>query len=133
MFSICKKVTFLTLYISFIFIPLVHGEAPSQSTPNLIVKKATTQELKAALTHLNKWSLHKDGLSITCTFSFANFSEAWAFMSRVALLAEKYNHHPDWSNVYNRVRITLTTHDAGGISALDLKLAKEIDQLLTNP
>ena len=62
--------------------------------------------------------------------AFADFSEAWAFMSRVALLAEKHDHHPEWSNVYNRVSITLSTHDAGGLSARDLALAQAIDALL---
>lgn len=62
------------------------------------------------------------------TFKFKSFNEAWGFMSRVALAAEKLNHHPEWSNVYNRVDITLTTHDCDGLSDLDVKLAKRIDQ-----
>lgn len=61
------------------------------------------------------------------TFKFKTFSEAWGFMSRVALAAEKLNHHPEWLNVYNRVEITLTTHDCDGLSELDVKLAKRID------
>ena len=68
--------------------------------------------------------------AISKTFAFADFSQAWAFMSRVALLAEKHDHHPEWSNVYNRVSITLSTHDAGGLSARDLALARAIDTLL---
>lgn len=63
-------------------------------------------------------------------FTFANFSEAWGFMARVALLAEQQDHHPEWSNVWNRVEITLTTHDAGGLSARDVRLARAIDALL---
>ena len=63
-------------------------------------------------------------------FVFGNFVEAFGFMSQVALLAESLGHHPEWSNVYNRVEIHLTTHDAGGISALDFTLAKQIDSLL---
>lgn len=64
-------------------------------------------------------------------FEFKDFSEAFAFMTRVAILAEKHNHHPWWSNVYNKVTIKLTTHDAGNkITEKDKKLAKEIDQLL---
>jgi 4a-hydroxytetrahydrobiopterin dehydratase len=62
-------------------------------------------------------------------FTFADFSEAWAFMSRVALLAEKNNHHPDWSNSWNKVVIDLVTHDAGGITDQDRQLAEKIDGL----
>ena len=62
------------------------------------------------------------------TFKFKTFNEAWGFMSRVALAAEKLNHHPEWSNVYNRVDITLTTHDCDGLSDLDVKLAQRIDR-----
>ena len=64
-------------------------------------------------------------------FNFKNFVEAWGFMSSVALLAEKMNHHPDWSNVYNRVRISLSTHDAGNIvTDIDHQLARAIDKLV---
>jgi 4a-hydroxytetrahydrobiopterin dehydratase len=63
-------------------------------------------------------------------FRFRDFSEAWGFMARVALLAEKQDHHPEWSNVWNRVEIVLTTHDAGGLSARDVALAAAIDALL---
>ena len=63
-------------------------------------------------------------------FRFRDFSEAWGFMARVALLAEAQDHHPEWSNVWNRVEILLTTHDAGGLSARDLRLARAIDGLL---
>lgn len=68
---------------------------------------------------------------LTKEFTFKNFSEAWAFMSRVALIAEKMNHHPEWSNVYNRVEITLRTHDAGNmVTDKDRKLAAAIDRIL---
>lgn len=60
-------------------------------------------------------------------FRFASFVEAWGWMSRMALEAEKMDHHPEWTNVYNRVEVTLTTHDAGGLSALDLDLARKMD------
>ncbi|UFN50416.1 4a-hydroxytetrahydrobiopterin dehydratase [Roseomonas sp. OT10] len=63
-------------------------------------------------------------------FAFRDFGEAWGFMSRVALLAERQDHHPEWSNVWNRVEIVLTTHDARGLSARDLRLARAIDALL---
>ena len=68
--------------------------------------------------------------ALTKEFTFKNFSEAWAFMSRVALVAEKMNHHPEWTNVYNRVKITLCTHDAGNtVTEKDRKLAAEIDKI----
>lgn len=70
--------------------------------------------------------------TLSRTFEFKDFSEAWAFMSRVALLAEKMDHHPNWSNVYNKVTIELTSHDAGNtVTARDHKLAKAIDKLLS--
>lgn len=65
--------------------------------------------------------------AIKKTFTFKTFNQAWGFMNRVALAAEKLNHHPEWFNVYNRVEITLTTHDCDGLSELDVKLAKRID------
>ncbi len=67
--------------------------------------------------------------AITRDFEFHDFSEAFAFMTRVALLAEKYDHHPEWSNVYKRVHITLTTHAANGLSARDIDMAKAIDKI----
>ena len=75
------------------------------------------------------WALVPEKDAIRRGFKFADFSAAWAFMSRVALLAEKQDHHPEWENVYNRVVITLTTHDAGGLSERDLKLATSIDAM----
>lgn len=74
------------------------------------------------------WKEENDTLS--CEFVFNDFSEAFAFMTRVAMIAEKLNHHPDWSNVWNKVRINLSTHDAGNVvTDLDRKLAQEIDHL----
>jgi 4a-hydroxytetrahydrobiopterin dehydratase len=85
---------------------------------------------RAALAHtLPAWSLVNDRDAIHRDFKFADFSAAWAFMSRVALLAEKHDHHPEWSNVYNKVSITLTTHDSNGLSNRDLALAAAIDRL----
>lgn len=75
------------------------------------------------------WSLLADRDAIRREFRFANFSEAFAFMTRVALLAEQQDHHPEWFNVYNRVDIVLSTHDAGGLSARDIRMAKAIDAL----
>ena len=74
------------------------------------------------------WRLEEGKLVLS--LKFENFSMAWGFMSRVALLAEQQNHHPEWVNVYNRVDIVLVTHDAGGITTKDLDLAKAITQLL---
>lgn len=76
------------------------------------------------------WSLSADGLGIDRDCRFADFSAAFAFMTRVAMLAEVMDHHPEWSNVYNRVSIHLTTHDAGGLSARDARMAAAIDALL---
>jgi 4a-hydroxytetrahydrobiopterin dehydratase len=74
----------------------------------------------------------EDGGRLRRELTFANFSEAWAFMSRVALLAEKAGHHPNWSNVWNRVEIELTSHDAGNtVTERDVQLAEAINQLLT--
>ncbi|MEM8870254.1 MAG: 4a-hydroxytetrahydrobiopterin dehydratase [Pseudomonadota bacterium] len=65
--------------------------------------------------------------AITKTFKFKDFTEAFGWMTSLAIVAEKMNHHPEWFNVYNRVEVTLTTHDAGGLTALDVKLATEMD------
>lgn len=73
------------------------------------------------------WQL-ADG-AITRTFHFADFTEAFGFMTRVALAAEKMGHHPDWTNVWNRVSVRLTTHDAGGLTELDFRLAREMEKL----
>ena len=94
------------------------------------VPQLTAAERDTALAELPEWTLRADGLAIERQFQFKNFSQAWAFMSRVALIAEKHDHHPEWSNVYNRVAITLTTHDAGGLSERDSKMARAIDKLL---
>ena len=75
------------------------------------------------------WSLAADQLSISRDFKFAGFVEAFAFMSAVALTAEKRNHHPEWSNVYNKVHVTWTTHDAGGLTQKDFDLAQFCDTI----
>jgi 4a-hydroxytetrahydrobiopterin dehydratase len=95
-----------------------------------MILQLTEAERAEALAALPEWALREDGLAIERLFRFKDFSEAFAFMARVALLAEKYDHHPEWSNVYNRVAITLTTHDAGGLSARDPAMATAIDALL---
>jgi len=85
---------------------------------------------RAALADLAGWTVLADRDAIQRSFKFKDFSAAFGFMTRVALLAEKADHHPEWSNVYNRVEITLSTHDAGGLSLRDVALAKAIDALL---
>lgn len=94
------------------------------------ISKLTDTERDAALARLSDWTLRADGLAIERSFKFADFSEAFAFMTRVALLAEQADHHPEWSNVYNRVEVALTTHDAGGLSQRDVAMATEIGGLL---
>ena len=92
-----------------------------------MVSKLSPQEIKSELSKLKNWSLSDDSNSIVKNFKFNDFNEAWAFMNRVALLAEKMDHHPEWFNVYNRVDVTLTTHDANGISERDIKMASAMD------
>ncbi|RYH01957.1 4a-hydroxytetrahydrobiopterin dehydratase [Salipiger sp. IMCC34102] len=84
-----------------------------------------------ALTELTTsgWRQVEDRDAIRKTFTFKNFVEAFGFMTRAAIHAEKMNHHPEWSNVYKTVEVTLTTHDVDGLSALDVKLAKILDRL----
>ncbi|MCB2050614.1 MAG: 4a-hydroxytetrahydrobiopterin dehydratase [Novosphingobium sp.] len=95
----------------------------------MAIARLNASERDAALALLPGWTLAQDGLAIERTYTFADFSAAFAFMTRVALLAEQQDHHPEWSNVYNRVEITLTTHDAGGLSVRDVEMAKAIDAL----
>jgi 4a-hydroxytetrahydrobiopterin dehydratase len=92
-----------------------------------MVEKLDAAGRAALAAELPDWSLAPGRDAITRSFRLADFNAAWGFMSRVALLAEKYDHHPEWSNVWNRVEITLSTHDAGGLSARDVALAKAID------
>jgi 4a-hydroxytetrahydrobiopterin dehydratase len=76
------------------------------------------------------WQLNDAGTALQKTFVFADFTEAFGFMTRAALWAEKWNHHPDWSNVYKTVEVTLTTHDAAGLTERDTKLAAKMDALI---
>jgi 4a-hydroxytetrahydrobiopterin dehydratase len=93
-----------------------------------MVAKLTETDHAALHAILPHWSV-KPG-TIHRGLKFKDFNEAWGFMARVALLAEKHDHHPEWSNVWNKVEITLSTHDAGGLSQRDVALAKAIDALL---
>lgn len=92
-------------------------------------RRLDRQVAEAALRELEGWSLAEDGGSISRSFAFRNFSEAFGFMTRVALAAEKMDHHPDWSNVYKTVEVTLSTHSAGGLTDLDLELARRMNRL----
>ncbi len=94
------------------------------------VRQLNDDERESWLGALHGWALARDGKAITRNFEFADFSEAFAFMTRVALMAEKCDHHPEWFNVYNKVEITLTTHDADGLSLRDVNMAKDIDALV---
>jgi len=96
----------------------------------MTIAELTQDECDALLAAHPDWSLARAGKAIERTFRFKDFSEAWGFMNRVALLAEQHDHHPEWFNVYNRVEITLTTHDAGGLSARDVKMVEAIEVLL---
>ena len=87
--------------------------------PNLL----TDDTLSAALADLEGWNLVANGKAIEAEFRFSGFNAAFGFMTRVALAAERRNHHPEWSNVYNQVTIRWTTHSEGGVTDLDIKLA----------
>jgi 4a-hydroxytetrahydrobiopterin dehydratase len=93
------------------------------------VAKLNDAERDEALSGLAGWSHDADRDAIAKSYRFADFGEAFAFMTRVALEAEKADHHPEWSNVWNRVDIALTTHSAGGLTARDVALAKKIDAM----
>jgi 4a-hydroxytetrahydrobiopterin dehydratase len=101
--------------------------------------KMNLEKIGVALQSLSSWQLlrsekdeQKECLRLNKRFLFRNFSEAWAFMSRVALLAERLNHHPNWSNVNSSVEITLYTHDLEGLSSLDFKMAAAIEEILAS-
>ena len=95
----------------------------------MTITRLTDTDRDAGLARLPAWRLlpHRD--AIQRSLQFADFNASWGFMARVALVAEKHDHHPEWFNVYNRVDITLSTHDAGGLSQRDLDLATAIDRI----
>lgn len=84
---------------------------------------------KEALTGLEGWSEAADGKALTRTFTFKDFNEAFGFMTRAALAAEKSDHHPDWRNVYKTVEVSLSTHDAGGVTSRDIALARIMNDI----
>jgi 4a-hydroxytetrahydrobiopterin dehydratase len=95
----------------------------------MMAEKLTGSARSAALAKLKGWTEVEGRDAISKRFSFKDFSEAFGFMARCALIAEKLDHHPEWLNVYNRVEVTLATHDAGGVTERDIKLAQAMDQL----
>ena len=92
-----------------------------------MAEKLTDDAIAAALEDLSGWSL--DDGKLHCEFRFANFVQAFGFMTSAAIVAEKMNHHPEWFNVYNKVSVHLTTHEAGGITELDFELARKMNAL----
>lgn len=92
-----------------------------------MASRLSDDDRAAALSGLPDWKPVEGRDAITRSFKFKNFNEAFGFMTRVALMAEKLDHHPDWFNAYNRVEVTLSTHDAGGVTERDVKLATFID------
>ncbi len=95
----------------------------------MTIAKLTDMERARLLPELPDWSAVDGRDALQKTFRFKDFSEAWGFMNRAALIAEKMDHHPEWFNVYNRVDVLLTTHDAGGLSTRDITLARAMDDL----
>jgi 4a-hydroxytetrahydrobiopterin dehydratase len=94
-----------------------------------MAQKLSGEARRSALSRLTGWSEAKDRDAISKKFVFADFNEAFGFMTRAALMAEKFDHHPEWFNVYKTVEVTLSTHDAGGLTDLDVKLAEAMDKL----
>ncbi len=90
--------------------------------------KLDDDAVRTALGSLPGWTLRDDGAAIVKTFRFKDFNQAFGFMTRVAILADRIDHHPEWFNVYNRVDVTLNTHDVGGISRLDVEMATFMEQ-----
>jgi 4a-hydroxytetrahydrobiopterin dehydratase len=94
-----------------------------------MVEKLTREAREAALGNLNGWSDVPGRDAIARTFTFKNFNEAFGFMTRVALVAEKNDHHPEWRNVYKTVEVVLSTHDAGGVTQRDIALAEAMNKI----
>src|SRR6266567_2796277 len=94
-----------------------------------MTERLSAEARKSALAPLPGWSETPGREAIGRTFAFTDFSEAFGFMSRVALVAEKHDHHPEWRNVYKTVEVVLATHDAGGVTRLDIHLAKTMNAI----
>jgi len=96
----------------------------------LMAQKLAPDQRNEALAKVREWQSVEGRDAISRSFKFKDFSEAFGFMTRAALVAERMNHHPEWFNVWNRVDVTLSTHDAGGLTELDIKLAAAMDKLV---
>src|SRR5262249_49724775 len=108
----------------------IHGTAADHEDRTIIMaEKLTGASRQAALAKLTGWSEVKGRDAITRTFTFKDFNAAFGFMARAALVAEKLDHHPEWFNVYNKVEVTLATHDAGGVTERDVTLAETMNRL----
>src|SRR5437879_5872476 len=94
-----------------------------------MAERLSAEARKAALTELSGWTEVSGREAIARTFTFKDFNEAFGFMSRAALVAEKSDHHPEWRNVYKTVEVVLATHDASGVTALDIELAKAMNAI----
>eukprot|EP00920_Eleutheroschizon_duboscqi_P025357 GHVT01062481.1.p1 GENE.GHVT01062481.1~~GHVT01062481.1.p1 ORF type:complete len:125 (+),score=8.37 GHVT01062481.1:2117-2491(+) len=104
----------------------IQRTAETKMTP---APKLSTQQLTALMQSISKWTLGRDQTCIKKSFAFKDFSQAWGWMSRVALVAEKADHHPKWTNVYNNVDVELSTHDSQGVTEKDFTLATAMDNL----
>lgn len=98
-----------------------------------MAERLSEEEQRTALNELSGWSQVAGREAITRTFTFRDFNEAFGFMTRVALVAEKSDHHPEWRNVYKTVEVVLATHDAGGVTERDIKLAKAMNAIAKQP
>ncbi len=94
-----------------------------------MVERLSDSQVEQGLARLADWQMVEGRSAICRQYRFENFNQAFGFMTRSALIAEKTNHHPEWFNVYNRVDVTLSTHDVGGLSELDFKLAEAMDKI----
>lgn len=92
-------------------------------------RRLSATQVEAVKSRLADWSMNAEGTKLSRSFKFKTFTQAFGFMAQVALLAEKAEHHPDWSNSYNKVEITLSTHDVGGITQKDVDLAEKISAI----
>jgi 4a-hydroxytetrahydrobiopterin dehydratase len=116
--------------IGYLRVPRVIRAGPDEARRSAdMAEKLSGDARKSALARVKGWREVAGRDAITRKFVFKDFSEAFGFMARAALVAEKLDHHPEWSNVYKTVEVTLSTHDAGGLTELDVKLAEAMDKL----